>query len=1434
MQKKQAPIIPMGMQQDLSVGQFPNNVAYELKNMRLVTTGSNTSLCLTNEKSNKHIKEIDGKIIGVQELDNIAIFFVTSYKKNKKDAILLVYENNFNLEIEELYIGNLNFSEIHPIESLGIVENSLIQKIYWVDGVNSPRLIDIRGKIQSNNDTQFDFTPSIITDIQDLQVEIGLVNDVNAVFDAGVIQYALSYYNKNRQQTSILYHSPLYYTSMKGRGLSPDNLQKTSTAFQLKIKNLNPNFETLRVYRITRTSIDATPSVESIRDIPISKDNLNVSFYDTGVGGVTVDPTELLYLGGTELIAETLTQKDNTLFLGNITLINTFIENADKELLKKTANIEYELVKGNPDSSPLSLNTLYTHESNLLKSNKDITFFQKGEVYRFGVQFLSKKGTWSEVVYLGDKENDIRVIPNLYEDTFASRPLAKVTIDVPSSIKLNFLGARLVCVYPTVYDRNVLCQGIICPTVYNIGDRNDNSPYVQSSWFARPSCTNYSHFDYPKIYSYNDDRTVLHKGCPLEWRMADNRPNSDIADKVIGLPPSDKFNAEIMSAKSFPNRILYNGFMSLSDTIKAFKNEYGVDKRIVTFHSPELEHSFNDDLYNISLEGVKFRVVGYVPVKHTLSDSTIDFSNPLNPTISGIYNKEVQDYATSVRPTYLSGKSLVNFPMWVDGITSKNDPKAPITNNGGTKYTLASYPIYPWHRKGSLSNQGKTEKPEDRKSVLISKTMSNLRVCLPPHYLSDSHPMGISNVELWDKDDNQNTIKVLKVKNLWGIEDDITYKGDIDKILTPTTLSLTLNPNLKLPIYISSVYSQDYNDIPLDIEYPPNTSADYTPLKDYYALIGENFLYNNDPIPIQYRSTNHAVFAFEKTLGKTAGKTKYTIIPYFGQDSNFTDNISEEVDYNSTSNRATYPELTWLRKDERDSYGGLHQETFDIDPTDNVFPKTRKDNGVVSPEGYYFVLGELYRTDIKNRFGGDTEQALINNKWCVCSDTVYFNQGSSYTIYATQGDTFLGRYDHLKTYSSAPGNVNNIVDIVSFSCETRINVDGRYDRNRGKKNNLAVSPTNFNLFNKVYSQHNNFFHYPYLDKTFQFSTIFPNQVMWSKTKTLGETIDTWTNINATNVLDLDGDKGALTKLQRINNEIFAFQSRGISRILFNPRVQINTSDRIPIELANSGKVDGKVYITDKYGCENKWALTETPSGVYFVDSINKTLLSFNGQSIIDIATTKGMKSWFYNNINNLKWYPKHSNNSNNGIKLLYDKTNTDVHITTKGTSLAFNEQLGVFTSFYDYGSVDWLFSMNSFMYQIKDNSIWEMRGGDNYTVFFGQPESYYITTISNPEFHIDKVFDTLEFRTNGTEEFKNTLTNSYPFESLEVSNEYQKSYSSTKALKKKFRTWRWQIGRDIHSKFQRDRIRNPWAKIKMEGNLTTEVRLYDMLVSYYV
>lgn len=87
--------------------------------------------------------------------------------------------------------------------------------------------------------------------------------------------------------------------------------------------------------------------------------------------------------------------------------------------------------------------------------------------------------------------------------------------------------------------------------------------------------------------------------------------------------------------------------------------------------------------------------------------------------------------------------------------------------------------------------------------------------------------------------------------------------------------------------------------------------------------------------------------------------------------------------------------------------------------------------------------------------------------------TTYFYDDDfshTYLVKYLEGDTYFQRYDHLKTYPFTLEDENSVTEIMSFMCETRVNLDGRYDNNRGNTSNLYITPENFNKLNQVYNQ----------------------------------------------------------------------------------------------------------------------------------------------------------------------------------------------------------------------------------------------------------------------------------------------------------------------------------------------------------------------------
>ena len=85
MQKKQVAIMPVSMQQDLAVSKFPTDAAYEIRNMRIVTNDSNTSLCLTNERGNSlvNLELNDSVILGYVYVED----YIITFSKGTKDYI---------------------------------------------------------------------------------------------------------------------------------------------------------------------------------------------------------------------------------------------------------------------------------------------------------------------------------------------------------------------------------------------------------------------------------------------------------------------------------------------------------------------------------------------------------------------------------------------------------------------------------------------------------------------------------------------------------------------------------------------------------------------------------------------------------------------------------------------------------------------------------------------------------------------------------------------------------------------------------------------------------------------------------------------------------------------------------------------------------------------------------------------------------------------------------------------------------------------------------------------------------------------------------------------------------------------------------------------------------------------------------------------------
>lgn len=1657
-----------GMNRDLSVSAFNPEFAFENYNLRLSTKEGNTTLSWVNERGPAEIKivtsgiwegedssdfvsNITGTPIGTAVLNHqLVIFTHDSSETDYIYKLTYISTDSNRMLCVKLYEGNLNFDVFHPLETMVYYEAEYIQKVYWVDGKNQPRLININASKEQrnhwkNNNTCFDFAPAVKLN------EVFTVTKQQAaggLFAPGVIQYCFTYVNKYGQQTNIINVSSLEYLSHNDRGASPE--EKVTCNCKITIENLDQTFDFIRLYSIQRTSLDLEPIVKILEDIDIPAGG-RIEYTDNGTTGALIDPTELLYVGGKEIIANAMEDKDNTLFLGNITQLHANI-NPIQDYFKGKSLVSFN--RDNTKQYFLDIPSgIYTHTNSLRESSKVISTFKGGEVYRFGFQLQKKTGEWSEPIYICDKENDY--YPNI-EGTSVQLPYAQASIQFPTDLDISaYDRVRPLVVYPTIGDRRVLCQGVLNPTVFNALDRIDNSPYAQASWFFRPNCggadykevegdsiTNsityitqrwgpnafptpqqenaFYHSFVPAGHTeeqkYFEDHTIpvyvfighieehlamdiLRRGYVSARRMVqgnhrwekidfwgglilekygndtysnpfeilegklkypivlalikktpwepknegdDNNyfkydddwgyertvddtfymyenmkvaPNglfyyvkpaghpsgsfdtfcfnfqddaheaaeigikyhqakftsiiadtSDMSDEATALDRSSGGNTlrfkhydSLYSTDDLVLKDENNKDLDIVDTAKqieiqgsvnSFKSpfkstsenenkdvnsntQFFIDQSIVTLNSPDIE--FDTEVQVYGTESLKLKIIGAIPIDANVSAHDIRISSAMLEEMHNWgHNQYEIKFGSGERNHNVLykvgdaggvGKRLVSDYLWNDVIVRSNKD---YEDEIETLDMTCNYLIYPWQRKGSLNADPRTA--DVASSMLSTKKESTLLFSANTQYLYPNWKKDVfAQVVLTENSDVLN-IRLPKQSNSTS---SINYYANIDKILynesgyKPITDNYLLNTTLGLDIKSDS----DQSIVSGGTTYNANEF-----IKRVFS-----------PIPMQYKSTSHAIIAM-----KGDSENRIPILPYYGNGEN-------AINKYNTDNKGA---------------------TFWGDSVEN----TQDSIGGVINSNCFLWLGELIKNPSKP-FGGDSKEAIQANKWIVGGDAVPINNRRADLVW-TEGDTYYQRYDCLKTYAYTPDDVNQVVEILSFMCETHVNIDGRYDRNRGQIDNTYIRPDIFNKLNTVYSQKNNFFLSQQIGLDNRDKLHYPNYITYTKAKTSGADVDLYTNVTLASTMELDGDKGEITSLNRFNNQLIAFQDTGISQLLYNENMMMSTDKGVPVEIANSGKVTGKTYLSNTIGCSNKWSICQTPSGIYFMDSNGKSIDLFNGQ-LSNLSLAHGFSAWSNQNIPgvNKYWDPVYADN----FVSYYDKLNQEVLFINRETCLAYSEKVGAFTSFYSYEGLPYFCNLDDTGIWIRSpkedsKALWRHQMGD-YCKFFGKNKPYWTVVVGNPEPQTDKTFTNLEFRACvegegntknalGVDVFDNHFDYTFhepnipqpvrpyapylPFDYLETWNEYQHGLANlswknghgpqlhhlrdnTAHLDRKFRIWRCDIPRDNYrgwsvfdstfdDTFQMpnrkvhplDRMRNPWLYLKLMKKAASE------------
>jgi len=1287
--------------------------------------------------------KIRGKTLGSCVLNNFLVLFTHDestdriYRIDRPDDVSKISNTAM------LFEGNLNFNYNNKIQTLPFYENESIQKVYWIDGLNQPRVINIAESVYNNSgSSRFDFVQEL-----ELNESVNITKQYGGgSFKSGVIQYAFTYFNKNGAESNIFYITPINYVSPVDRAGKVDEI--VNNTFKIELNGIENKFEYVRIYSIHRTSIDTTPEVKSLIDLKIGTSN-SLMFIDNGNYGSIVSSDLLLYIGGEELVPRCMSQKNNTLFLGNIKLIKNDAIPSSLNLIYPNSSDNFSWVEDADsvlESIQSSSDTSYPYRPKSLSDSDKIRHFKFDETYRLGIQGQYSNGKWSTPIWLGiDKTVDKRYSIRYSEDlNYVLINKIKGVYTVNSSLynQLNNLNSKFVKVRPVMVplknsDRTIIAQGILSNTLATM--KNRLSGNVRTSYFSYPDYLFRTETETKQTYpavSYNG------RYCHFDLLKINNNFNRQSPDA--------------------PNIHIEN--MANYDAVE-FHDIYSPDPSNVS--GGALNGNFDRDLLFIDKNTVNF----------------------WSPEITHNYDS-INSYINSVKKVGLYGFSFptgLNFNFSID-----SGVELDIKN---TTTVLENY-----------DNSTLTDGWDYKKGILSTATINgaqsklNFPMWTPEHYD--------------DSDKDIQFTKLLRSSNVYfGINSNLSdnsYRYELN-INSPNVLINDL----------SIFYSTNQEDSSGSILYSKNVDKSYPggSYKNLKSVVGSvNYTdFANYGLSMKYNTASHAIFSFKKNGGyfSTMPRLENTIDYYDGY-------VSPEL-----FDKPYYRTST-------DKY------SCDVIPLNSVGNNYRSYNSLPIFDMYSDVISDPANPNY-SKYGGNTDDALFSNNWIPCGPAKKLTPGV--VIDFTDGDTYIQRFDLLRVF---PNDINQIPqhnEVISFICESFVNLDGRSDVNRYNTDSSLMTQSNYGLLNNIYSQKNNYFNYNILDPELFNTTNYKNTIVWTSTKVSDSINDSWTNLNMLNSIDLDGTYGEVSSLNIFNNDLYAFQPKGVARLLFNERVQQQASDGVSVELTNGYKVPEYRYLSNQYGASNKWSIIEGKQGIYFVDYINKSLISI-GDGIKDLGLSLGFKSWF------------NENAVGRDFNLSYDRVNNDLYIHDDTDCLNYSETLGSFVSFFDYINVPQMKNVwDSFISigysEAEDESdvnksiVWLHNKGD-YNMFYGVQKPFSVEYLVNPEPLSDKVFNTLEYRLN--DQF-------IDWNSLEIANWYQYGELNDRqylnSLKRKFNVNRVQLPRQsktldnstglvmIDTRNSLNRIRSTWAKLKLSHNKTDininkKFDMQDLTVTYTI
>ncbi len=329
-----------GMNKDLDKSVRPKESYLHAENFRVTASDSSTSGALENVKGNTLLTNaVSGMIIGAVEARDFLIVFTTSNLRPAGTVTSKIYAfpiidgevqpshsltgtASFQLYTDLGKSTFLNFSLQNPIKAVARYETDDVIKVYWTDGYNNVRWVNISDPdIDLQEAERFDLIP-------DAALPKASINSlISGSLKAGKIQYTYQLYKSKGSETLFAPMSDLIHLVADNDNLGTsqhyegtDFNENTGKGVRISISNTNTGYDFIRGIALHYNALNTTPTIRVFDEQAIDSTVAStISLNDTGGTLGTFEFEEFSVVSRSLFKCEDLETKDDYLFAANIT-----------------------------------------------------------------------------------------------------------------------------------------------------------------------------------------------------------------------------------------------------------------------------------------------------------------------------------------------------------------------------------------------------------------------------------------------------------------------------------------------------------------------------------------------------------------------------------------------------------------------------------------------------------------------------------------------------------------------------------------------------------------------------------------------------------------------------------------------------------------------------------------------------------------------------------------------------------------------------------------------------------------------------------------------------------------------------------------------------------------------------------------------------------